>query len=325
MIIKVDSSALRSSHCGRKLYLVLDGFRTKFLDASMEYGSALHIFLEDLALGNSAQEAEKKAMTYYLTQSSSDLFKFKSKKYEYLSILHLNSSIKRLQKEWDLGPKNFFGGPMRILTSPKGEPLVEKTFAIPYHKQGDVEILLCGTMDLILACGYTSDQYSIVINDYKTTAQNRQYYFDSYPWDPQLKFYQLAIKLQAELQPDSIWADMWNNHKIGGRITGLFHSADKGIEVAHSDIIWPDKDSIEDFEGHLRRACINLADHFNAAQLYPGYLPPREGVFNNTCKGAYGFMCEFANACRQDDETAYAIINNGVLVKKKYEPLTFRK
>ncbi len=323
MIIQLDASALRHSHCGRRLYLTLKGYRSKFLDASMEYGSALHVFLEAIALGKDPEESKQLALSYYLEKQSDPMFKYKTSKVEYLNILHLRRSLNVLEKEWSLG--NILSG-NTILKSPKGNPMVESTFSIPFYKSGDVEILLCGTIDLLTAT--SGANYLCVVSDYKSTASwDKKSYLSKYLWDPQLRMYQLAIKLQAKLQPDSIWREIWEGHRIGGRIVGLFHHPENTIAVQASDIMWLDRDGLNDFEQLLTQQCMNIALDFQGKS--ENYLPYRQGIFTATCEGKFGgvesSLCPFASACLQDDETAYAIINNGTFKIQQYEPLTFRR
>jgi hypothetical protein len=299
--ILIDASALKRSHCGRKLhYTVVEGYRKAINSVDIEYGTAFHKFAEQL---EHDPENIAKALKHAKDHLTNTPYVESPRKKHY-NTQHLMATCLGFQ-EWRTSDS------LQVLKDKAGVPLVECKFAYPYRSTPEVDILLSGTIDFI----GQMKQGVYCIQDYKTTSSyDPKEYFSGYRNDPQLMMYYLQIKRLAHDYPDSVFADMIAKG-VGCFIMGVFISSSKPTEYIRSELMMFKPDEIEEFEFMLA----STVDLF--LEWYPK-LPPREGRINGTCVAKYG-KCEYFDVCAAPDSRAGEFILNRNFIKKQYNPLTF--
>jgi hypothetical protein len=310
-VISVDASALKNASCMLSFYrTVVDGYRTEINNNSIEFGSAVHLFLKVMCDtdGNFA-EGIKAARGYFETKKMTINFQKK-----YLDVLYLQ---KVCIDYWQwLCENNSF----QIL-APEGKPAVEITFSNKYYEDDELIINLEGTIDKIGQ--FNGGCYAI--GDYKTTSsRDIELYFAGYELSTQLKFYIYNLKRYAKDNPSSLIAEVCK-HKVGAFIDGVFLNGKDHYEFGRSNIFIYKDEELELYERLLGIKLQQLIDHIKSNEL-----PDPEGMLTDTCtkpenstNGAW--RCRFWHACKTHDPRIVQHILNNDFVKKDYRPLMFGK
>jgi hypothetical protein len=312
-IIKLNASALRESSCLLRLYLnVIEGYSSKSKVIDIEYGSAFHRFTQALAeTGGDEFESMSKANQYFRKQLEDPTLIIprvgKGSK-AWMTLSHLTGTCDDFyNKVWNGDDKNF-----QILKSPKGNPLVEQTFSIPFYSDDTVDVLIEGTLDAVAK--YNGGCY--VIPDYKTTStwMPPEDYFRQYTLSSQLITYYWAVRQHGKLYPDSFWAEICRE-RIGCVIQGVFLSSTKQTEFHRSPVIWFNEDMLNEYEHGLKQTVERLVYHVKF-----GIRPHREGLSNGACTYG-GKLCGYTPACSAPDEESFKGILDVRYQKQEYDPL----
>ena len=303
-IIRIDASSLKNSACFLKFWRTcVEGYRSKQVNISAEFGSAVHIFIKEFTEGKSFDISFAMAAKYFIERSKDPFFKIPKGK-EYLTVGHLELVCQKYSRE------TFRFSPIIH----KGEVLVEKNFEIPFYETEHVSIRLTGTIDIL---GQIQNG-CYCIGDYKTTSSWQQdVYLQEFESSLQLPFYLLAIQTMAQKYPESIFADM-TQKPIGCFIYGIFLHKEKIAEFKQSDVWFFEEWRISQLRDKVMKLAMDIAYLIEKEQE-----PLPDGLTTETCSGKYGHACEFLGACLRPKASALVLQNN--FVKHDYNPLNFRK
>ncbi len=320
--ILLDPSALKESSCILRLHNILvSGYRKEggnFND--IEFGSAFHAYRRTFdtlshdrdfkAKFDDSQEREtftqilavKAGLDYW--DKVPRVTKWNKK---YLDRKFLENTLREYYNYYKL-----HGDEYEVVTI-GGKPLVELRIPYPYYvtPEGDVEVILCGTIDRIIrhrSLGFYASE------DYKTTALwDKSKFFTAYQLSTQMLAYKFMIREYAKLYPASVLDSVASNLKCV--INGIFHSAN-GVMFERSEPYNFSDDKLAEFEIGLMRVVERLVEVVREPnKLY------REGMLNSSCEKVYG-ACGFAEACAAESEEERRFIMNEKFVRVPYSPLS---
>mgnify|MGYP003394161140 CR=1 FL=1 len=314
-IIRLDASAIKESHCFRKLYLLQQGYREKKLNNDIHYGTCFHKCAEEYERTGGDEAAAVMAAQELWREQESSLFVKPSKKY--LTLAHLTMACQMYIQQRK--SNTIFTG-IDYLKSPlDGIPLVEQKASVPLYEDDSLLILLQGTIDGI--CRIKNG--CVAIADWKTTASyDVEDYFLGYKLSPQLKTYYYLLDYYRRNYPSSPLGQLLGQEQIGAFIYGAFLSAGAIVKFERSQLFWFNKQVMDDYEEQLQGLVIKIRANINA------YLPSAEGSFNGTCVGPTGFKCKYFGACAAEaqmngsSELVYHYLNSN-FKKVDYKPLEF--
>lgn len=309
-IIKIDASSLKESACDLKFWnIVVEGYTTELVPNDMQYGTAVHKFVEVMfRSGGDFKSAVNAARTLYIKPC------IIKKNKQHLTVNHLIKTCIDLWQEFI--QKDDF----EYFILPDGLPAVELTFSLKMYEDENCEIYLEGTIDKF---GKIKNG-CYAIGDYKTTASyDPTNYFEPYRLSPQLKTYVFALKEKARIEVDSPLAKIVNT-PIGAFIDGIFLSSTKQSEFKRSEVIVFKEDQLEEYEYLLKKSCWNLAEMFDTYTHNNGMLPIGNGKINGLCDGKWG-LCKYFSVCASPDATTQKQLLAKNFIKKDYQPLLFGK
>jgi hypothetical protein len=290
------------------------GFSEPKIGNDIVYGSAWHVFREQLALGDGTDKSIMIACDYLSKQLASPQVYIKKLK-EWMTPSHLMGVCMKYIKNYGVD-KSF--GDFEYLKSPSEKKLVEQTFSIPLVETAKVVVLLQGTIDEI---GIFSNSKCHAFGDDKTTGSYQvDDYLSSYEMKPQLLTYAWAIRWMAEHgEKDNILAQFCKE-RVGGFINGIFLNKDvEKVTFQRSKIFWFNDERLAFYENHIKGIAVFIA------KAYLGEIEPfKQGIINGTCSGNYG-RCMYWAACNAPDSTAEQAILDYHFKPKEYTPLAFRK
>lgn len=337
-IIRINASALKQSACFLNFYYtVIEGYKQPINSVSIEFGSAVHLFLKVMyKSGGRFDEAVLAARTYFETTKMEVDYKKK-----YLDTMHLLSVCIKywtyLQETDDfqmmmLEEKNCSlcvdGSVDKILqggndiqealcprckgTTVISECASEVTFSNLYFEDENYQVFLEGTIDRI---GKFKGNGCYGIGDFKTTAAyDKKEYLRLYELSPQLKFYYFNLKLLGERNPDSLIGQI-TKLPVGCFIDGIFLNGAEKIEFMRSDIFLFSPDVMDEFTILLNSTIQRLINTLDANEI-----PIAEGKINGACTTTWG-TCKFFNACAAFDERDKMHILKNHFLKEEYQPL----
>lgn len=173
-IIRIDASLYSVSNCYRFVFLRLfEGLCGEGKDFKMEYGTAFHKGLALRAEGKSLDLQLAATIEHF---SQPDIIVPEN---EWRNAGHLMGCYIQYDTYYK---KN--GDLLIPVKGSDGKVLVEQKFAYPFYKTDRVEVLLCGTIDLI--ADYIGQR---VIVDHKTTSAWPDTYLGEYNLSSQLMIY----------------------------------------------------------------------------------------------------------------------------------------
>lgn len=311
-IIKIDASALKNSSCMLSFYrTVILGYREEVNSVSIEFGTAVHLFVKVMYETNGNFNEAIKAATGYFTTTKMIVPKMK----QYLSVTHLTLTCIKFW-EWLSKEKSDFG----VVMGSDGKPAVEITFSNKIYEDEWVIVYLEGTIDkvgkFIKGCW--------AFGDNKTTAsRDQEDYMKGYELSTQLMFYYLNLFLYASRNPDSMIAEMCKG-KVGCFIDGVFLNGKDSIEFGRSRIFFFEQWQIDRYRVMLMEKIMKLV-HYVTTNTSP--LP--EGILTDTCSkpenGTTAWRCRYWNICAAPDEIAAQHLVRKLFIVKPYEPLLFGK
>lgn len=312
-IIRIDASSLSNSHCFLKFYRgAVQGYTTGKTENKMHFGSAFHVFIEKLALTESAPLAIGAAVKFYQSVPKEDLAIGEK---DYLNEAYLVQLCLRYVEQFGETDKD---RDFQFIRKPDGKPMVEQNFSVPFFEDDHCLILVQGTIDEL---GKFRNGGCVAFGDFKTTGSWAiDNYLSEHEMKNQLILYYWALKKLAEKAPDSEYARILKG-RIGGFITGVFLKSDSTkIEVKRSRIFYFDDEKVTEFEGMLRSICHRIT----STSRFEDVPIPREGILHNTCSGNFG-SCMFIPVCKAPDRKTGEVILKNNFSLRDYKPLSFRK
>lgn len=304
-IIYINSSALKSFSCKRKLfYTIYDGYTldSNAENISLAYGNAFHKFLEAYYKGAKVTEACNIAVEFYKTFN--DIL---TSEKEFRTTSHLISSITEYAKRYKTDPNDF-----KPLLDNENKPIVEYKFAYPIHSTETYDLILVGTLDLV--CSYLG--YKTVVVDHKTTSSSYNYrenFFHGYEHNIQTMLYTKVWKEANNLDeypPVVINGIFLKKETIAAKKQNIFD----GVNLDRSTFIIYNEEQMKEFEKWLDISLQEIVNLLDTNDLYQ----PNFSFCHATFK-----TCEFFNACKLGNLFRETYMN-ARFIKKPYEPLKFR-
>lgn len=294
-ILYFDASLYKSSACLRRVYYTLfRGLRREGKDFKMEFGTATHRFLQAWYGGRPVEDCLKLATDYYAPIPVPDS-----------DFRHIGQLVNVC-----MGYHKQYGGGADML-KPVSPEALECKFAYPLYFTPRVEVLLCGTIDMI---GVLNGRKVIV--DHKTTSiMGTESYLNSYQLSPQLMVYKLIYQKLFGQTDD-----------IGCLINGIFISKSGKTKFERSMIFEYTSKQIHNLEFHVMETVKNIVKGFELLLDNPDMKDVGDVAFPNayTCCTEQWGMCQFNHICLMDsDDDKESIISNE-FVSRTYEPLNFQ-
>lgn len=300
-ILRFNASLYKESNCFRFVwYKLFRGLTPSNQQGSYfaGYGNAVHRALKLHYSKKPFQECVEAALNYFS--------KFAVPKSAWQNHAHLVNCITQYvdfyKKEGDL----------LIPKTINGELLLEKTFAIRFFKTDLVEVLLCGTMDMIAefaslnVIADTKTRSLKKVNDYKIAE-----YLNSYNLSSQMMFYKFAYRL------------MYPGQDADNLINGVFLDEENRNKFKRSDIIsYSDRQMLK-FEEGLRGKITHLVNEFEHYLGSEDKEKSLEHIFqqNFTCCSQF---CDFLPICSTQEESSVETVIETLYQAKLYDPLVFQ-
>lgn len=312
-IIRINASALKNATCMLRFYRIcIQGYKSPVNDNVIEFGSAVHLFLAQMAITNGDLVTSlAKAREYF--QETKMVINYQKKYLDDQTLCNVCVQYWGHIQKTD----NF-----KILSDEKNEPAVEVTFSNKFYEDEQFIVLLEGTIDKM----GQFDKGCFALGDYKTTGLpwnkgNRkadiEAYFRGHEMGPQLRFYRYNIELKAKSEPSELLSKI-TERPIGCFIDAIFTSSSEAAEFKRSRIFFfPDED-MEEF--------VNILKGFVATVitiLKQDAEPPRHGVLNGACAGGWR-PCSFIDACNAPGKIAEAHVLKNNFIQSEYLPIKER-
>lgn len=290
--IPLDFSALNTLHCARRYqWTCVHGYDTS--NEFSKFGSAVHIFLEDLAKGKLDADIKDNpaAQLSYVQQLATKFFLPAPLVHKLLSTISqwLHSADTKI--------------PAPVVTS-DNKPAVEFKFAFDILETDMFIFSLCGTADLI-----TRTDNLLVLEDYKTSAHCKDFskVEAAYMATMQLPLYMYAVrKLAPQLFPDL------QHLPMVGRYRMIYYNMPT-LKVRYTGYVepWPD----DEIEGIILAG----AERMERAWRNNGTCLPEGRALGGCVK----LSCPFTDACLTNNEDFRRSILSQFPVRE-YNPLNFR-
>lgn len=294
VIVMLNASLYKESNCLRKVQLkaILGlGSGGTEKDYKMEYGTAFHKALVVLYSKGTLEAAIQAAFDHFFGVYVPDN--------EWRNSGHLIKTIMDYHNTY--GKADMLTANFDLLTN---KPMLEQTFAIPFYRTDRVEILLCGTIDMI---GTYMGQ--LVIVDHKTTSLTQiETYLRSYELSPQLLTY---VYVHSVLFPGI---------SVGAMINGIFLGRTGKNNFKRSDIFNFSENHLASFKYHLTQRAEAIAENLEAQiDNIADAFPP-----NYTCCEQKFGQCEYAPICLCTTPSDMLSIANSNYIAGRYDPLRFQ-
>lgn len=293
LLVRIDASHFAESSCSRlSWWALVMGLRKPGKDHKMEYGTAFHKALQHYYTTSDETASINLAVDYY-TQPTIIV-----PEKDWRTVSHLADTLQQYFGEW----RN--DGLKPIINN--GTPLLEQRFAYPLLATPVVDVLLCGTIDMLATYGGHR-----VIVDHKTTAlTDVESYLDSYTMSPQLMIYTWVYqRLFPHLTP------------CYAMINGIFLSRTGKPRFKRSELLNFSDSKLRNIETSLmakaRELASGLEDYRNHGMVN---FPPNY----TCCERKYG-MCRYTPLCRLDDDNLRDNIAAMDYTQRVYDPLRFQE
>lgn len=318
--IFIDASALKNASCFRHLWwTVVECYQSTHEKAHrMAFGSAIHLFLEDIYKGIPVKAAIERAVEYYKPYNDS----LELSLYEFRTTTNLIKICLAYVKAYS--SKGFGGDVVNIWDGTydfiphkdkQGKPLVEYKFAIPIWANDYIDLILSGTIDLVAS--YNSIPHVLV--DHKTTAMKvDDKFFAPYDWDIQPMLYCKVWKEANNL-------DYYPPFIING--IGCKKPTEKaakegrfdGVEFKRGGLIQYDESQMKWFDIWLGR---NIQKLIANLMLWGKNYEPSKDYNMSACKSIFG-QCKYFSICKLPINMQQIKLQNDYVVHH-YNPLKFR-
>ena len=299
-VLKIDASVLAQSDCLRRFnFIAGEGYKHRGAKPSLNFGSGFHKGVE-------VWYATKGDVEYAI-KSALEVYPVAANPLDWRTPERLKEDLRNYFKVYtpDTFKAEFVGG----------EALVEKQFAFPLFKDGDIEVVLCGTIDRV-----GEYQGSRVIVDTKTTKASHTKSWDLF------KSYSMKIQMQT-------YSYAWH-YLTGGRellpvmMDFVFLSPPTvkpkpggNTVFKRSPLILMTEEKLLEYESFLHRRVKQLVEAFKEF----GSTPPEEWPLNfNCCSGVFGEPCVFFDVCNSPKEARRHILE-GDFIKRPFDPLNYAK
>lgn len=325
-LILLNASAVRISSCTRRLYLtIIDGYKQKINSRSIEFGSAFHKCPKVLEETNNIGHAMCSSLNYWKLAT----YKDESKK-QYLDAAYLT----KVTLDWcedfhqqdsftvlrDSNNRDMLEDGI-TLQYPKGKPLVELPFEIPFYVSDNIEVLLVGTIDKVVL-HKTSNL--LAVGDYKTTSSwDANEYLRSYILSGQLYFYTLALRKHIAMCNEASVLYPYKGQRIGSFIDGVFLKASRETEFKRSEVYIYTDMQLADYESCLVTLCKKIDEEIRLASENSNttYIPLPDGLLNDSCsENKFGGKCNFFDYCACNDSIAASHVLRTQFVQEAYDP-----
>lgn len=310
--IRINASALKNATCMLRFYRIcIQGYKSPVNNNVIEFGSAVHLFLANMAITNGDLAASLALARKYF-QETPMVIDYQKR---YLDDqLLCNVCV----QYWGHIQKT---DSFKILTNEKNEPAVEVTFSNKFYEDDDFIVLLEGTIDKL----GQFDKGAFALGDYKTTSipwggdrrAKMDEYFRGHEMGPQLRFYRYNVELKARLEPSPLFTEI-TKRPIGCFIDAIFTSSSE-VEFKRSRIyFFPDED-MQEF--------VNMLQGFVSMVitiLKQDTVPPRHGVLNGACAGGWK-PCQFIDVCNAPGDIAREHVLKNNFIQSEYLPIKERE
>jgi len=307
LIVKLDSTALGTSHCILKFHAtVVEGLTTKKMDSNLLYGVAVHTFIDKMfKLKGDFPTAFVHAKDIFLRIPC----EVDPKKPWQRDLNHLRNTCAAVWSIQVMEEKIY-----EVIQLPNGDPATEQTFEILWYEDDNIVVYLCGTIDSVGK--FIGGVYAI--RDWKTSSSwDTKGYFSQYERTRQLPIYTIACKRMARDQPDSVLGKIGAS-KMGAFIDAIFLNSDMNkTSFGRSNIYSYTDQYLERVEHMIDDQCKRLS-----MAIKTGYIP-QEGLINGTCQHAlYNKKCFLWNVCKANDMVAKIGLERD-FIKKPFDPLQY--
>lgn len=341
-IIRINASALKNATCMLRFYRIcIQGYKSPVNTNVIEFGSAVHLFLANMAITNGDLASSLAlARKYFL---DTPMIIDYQKRYlddqllcnvcvQYWGHIQKTDSFKILTQEVDACPT--CKGTREVLEPATQtvvpcflcgatgmykhmEPAVEVTFSNKFYEDDQFIVLLEGTIDKL----GQFDRGAFALGDYKTTSipwggdrrTKMEEYFRGHEMSPQLRFYRYNVELKARLEPSSLFTEI-TKRPIGCFIDAIFTSSNE-VEFKRSRIyFFPDED-MQEFVNMLQGFVFMVI-----TILKQDTLPPRHGVLNGACAGGWK-PCQFIDVCNAPGDIAREHVLKNNFIRSEYLPI----
>ena len=302
--INLSSSALGHAGCMLNLHrTVVEGYKEKAMASRMVYGVGVHKFIEVMYKTGghipTAREEAIKAFTSIPIIDDRKSMHLSDVNHMHTVALFVWQLVVQKDTEFDILELN-------------GKPAVEVTYSLPIFEDEVAKFNWCGTIDRLgkIRGG------CYVIKDWKTTSSwNPKDYFTKFEMARQPRGYILALKMFAELYPDSALGKIGVT-KIGAQFDGVFvKPAINDVKFGKSIVFQYEDYQIEELRTLIIAECKKMSLAIATAKY------PKQGLVNGSCEGRWG-KCMFWNVCQQPDVVANFMLKRDFEVKK-FNPLSY--
>lgn len=336
--INLSSSALSLSGCLRSFkYTVIDGYKEPSDSANIIYGEAIHKFVDVMYKTDGYIPLAREAAMRTFDRSKVH----KDRQMHLSDVNHMNATCFNLWERWVKEDNDFellmVEGPCYFCKSngefstPVGEgvtcercdgsgfrkhPATELTFSFPYYQDEFLTVNLAGTIDSLGKI--KNGCYSI--RDWKTTSTyTDKGYFDKYRLSKQLRFYNMALKIMAEREPDSILGTIGKTN-VGCMIDAVFiKPAANDLVVKRSEVFQYSEQEIREFRHLVDKYVYDLGTSIKLNHF------PKNGILTESCEKKlehYNKKCPFFNVCAVGDEVGKVLLARDFKVQQ-YNPLNY--
>lgn len=303
-IIRINASSLRNSTCMLRWYRqIVQGYYQPNKDAKAVYGVGVHTYIDSMyKTGGHVGISRDKALAVF------NVPKWPVKQQQWLEDEnHFFMTCYHLWNEYVTKETQF-----ELCKLPTGDPATEITFSIPFLETEQFLVKLEGTIDKIGK--FKGGCYAV--GDWKTTSKwDTKSYLSDYETSSQLKFYVLALKLMARLEPESMLGQIGAT-RVGAFIDGIFLKPKVTDNTyGRSEVFQFTEVTMAEYERLLECKIQELIGY-----AFHQEIPLRQGLLNGAC-GTGNYKCEYYNICRQQDMNVASMLLARDFKQKPYNPL----
>lgn len=300
--IKLNASGLSTMSCMLKWYRTcVIGYKTSKSTDRLAYGIGVHKYVETMysTKGNIGL-ARTRALEAFNVPKSVD------PKSQHLSDeRHFIVNCFQLWDNWIMKDSS-----VDTILLPNDMPAVELSFSLPYYEDDYIYVTLEGTIDRLMKF----KKGIVVINDFKTTSSwDKTKYLKQYAMSAQLRFYVFALKLMAEMQPDSLLGQIGAG-QIGACIDGVF------LKPKATDTTYARSDVYQFNDLDEMRAALDHTVQRISEFVKSNNTPYKEGILNGACYGTK-YPCQYIGACMTGNSDIEKMILERDFIVKPYDPL----
>jgi hypothetical protein len=300
--ILLDASALKESACFLRVYRILvSGYQEKMTNNDVVYGSAFHKFVAEWITNRENPQPGMKLAKDYFENTP----KFVKHKKQWMTTAHLLNTCYEYHAKYS----NYDN---ISALSIDNNPVIEKKFSWPYYVDDDVEVLLCGTTDLL---GYM-DGIPVFV-DHKTTSMwDIEGYFEAFQLSPQMMFYKFCLEnFFGKVLPPNPIGDFVRKG-LSCVINGVFLGSSKDTQFERSQLYTFSDQQMSDFKYLLDDKVDRLVDLAKNVEDYR----MKDGMMHGACETVYG-KCKYFGPCTAPDAETEQIILDARFDRRPYNPM----